>query len=157
MTVDLVIPDQAAVTRWLLALAATHLPVGQKVGDFRAPDPGSDGVQVYPYHTLYSIPGGTVDGPPMGAAQSDVGYLYQLDSVGRTRDQAEQLASRGRNTISGRGPGGAFAVVAASPAGMLIRDRISEGSVGAPIVEGVRPNEVYTISDRFMIYATVAD
>jgi hypothetical protein len=137
------------ITAWLLGLVDSRLPNGSKCGDHKSP-----AIAVHPYPVLYSIPGGTVSGPPLADAQADADLVYQLDSVGRTRDQAEELAGRMLNWVVGRARDGKFLVVTANPDGHIIHDRIAEGSIGAPLAEGTQPNEVYTVSQRFVISVT---
>lgn len=148
-------PQKAVVTAWLLDLVQSRLslatPVGQKIGDGRAE--GSP--LIYPYHVLYSITGGSISGPPLGQAQGDAVLVYQIDSVGRTRDQAERAGDRLREWVVGRTPAGVFVVQVADPDGHAIHDRIVDGTPGAPLQEGQPPNEVFTVSDSIGIHVTV--
>ena len=148
-------PHRAMITQWLLDLVnaqlATVLPAGQKMGRFRAE--GSP--LIYPYHVLYSITGGSISGPPLGQAQGDAVLVYQLDSVGRTDDQAEMAADRLREWVVGRTPAGVFVVQAADPDGHAIHDRIVDGTPGAPLQEGQPPNEVFTVSETYGIHVSV--
>lgn len=147
-------PNRSAVTNWLLALVTEGLPGAELCGDMRAQFPeGSP--PLYPYNVLYPIPGGSIDGPPQGQAQGDARFLYQLDSVGQTRDQAEKLADRARNRIVGRMSTGAFVVPAGDPDGVKIHDRIVDGTPGAPLQEGQPPNEVFTVSETYGIDVSV--
>lgn len=152
-------PNKSEVTDWLLELATDMLPGAQKCGDARAEfpeaSPGVAGPPIYPYNVLYSIPGGSIGGPPLGQAQGDARLLYQMDSVGKTRRQAEQAADRMRNWIAGRGPDGRFVVVKGDPDNVHIHDRIVDGTPGAPLQEGQPPNEVFTVSETFGIDVTV--
>lgn len=148
------VPDRSLVTKWLIDLLKAD-PVGYGVGDHGAPEDVAFPAG-YPYWTVYSIPGGGYSGPPMGAHEADASYVYQVDSVGLTRDQAESMGSRAHNRVSGRGIGGAYAAAAEHPSGMVVSDRISEGSPGAPVPEGSYPNEVWTVSERFVISVTPA-
>jgi hypothetical protein len=147
-------PARAPVTAWLLALIRGTLPAGQTCGDMRAEN-NSSGELKYPYRVLWPIPGGYVDGPALGQAQGDALFVFQLDSVGKTRDQAEQAADRSREAIAGRGPDGSFALKPADPNGLRIHDRIVDGTPGAPLLEGQSPNEVYTVSETYGIYVSV--
>jgi hypothetical protein len=149
-------PGKSAVTDWLLALITSRLPAGQKCGDARAEIATANGALVYPYWVLYSIAGGVQpSGPPLGQAQGDVGFAYQLDSVGKNRRQAEEAADRARNWVVGRGPDGLFVVPMSNPDGLVIHDRIVDGTPGAPLQEGQPPNEVFTVSDPIRIDVSV--
>lgn len=144
-------PDRGIVTEWLLGLLAAD-PNGYGVGDHKAPA----GPVTYPYLVVYSIPGGSVGGPPMGQAQGDASFVYQVDSVGLTREQSEKLASRARERVSGRTATGSWFAAATPPSGLAVNDRIAEGSPGAPLAEGSYPNEVWTTSERFVVSVTLA-
>jgi hypothetical protein len=143
-------PDRADVTQWLLDLLIADEPTFP-VGDHNAPDPLE-----YPYRVVWSVPGGSVSGPPLGESAADADLVYQVDSVGLTREQAERLAARTRRTVAGRLPDGSFHAAAEPPSGLSVSDRILDGSAGSPIVEGTRPNEVWTVSERFVISVTGA-
>lgn len=148
-------PQKAVITTWLLEMVnsrlAMELPAGQKMGDARAE--GSP--LIYPYHVLYSIAGGSIGGPPLGQSSGDAVLVYQIDSVGRTRDSAERLADRLREWLVGRTPQGAFVVQVADPDGHAIHDRIVDGTPGAPLQEGQPPNEVFTVSETYGIHVSV--
>lgn len=150
--VQLTVPDRALVTKWVLDLLAAA------DGDFLVGDHGAPKVAdvTYPYWTVYGIPGGGYSGPVLGAAQADASFVYQVDSVGLNRDQAERAASRARHLVVGRAAGGAYATAAEDPEGMVVSDRISDGAPGAPVPEGTFPNEVWTVSERFVISVTPA-
>jgi hypothetical protein len=149
-------PSRAQVTNWALALVSNQLPGPQKCGDGRAElSYEADGKAIYPYYILFSIPGGWMNGPPMGQAQGDARFSYQLDSVGRTRAQAEMAADRAREWLVGRTSAGVFVVQAADPDGVKIHDRIVDGTPGAPRQEGQSPNEVFTVSDTIAVDVSV--
>jgi len=97
------------------------------------------------------VPGGWVGGPVLGQAEGSAGYVYQVDSVGRTRAQSEAMASRARDRIAGRSKTGAYTAAANSPAGTVVNDRMTDGAPGSPIAEGSYPNEVWTTSERFVV------
>lgn len=159
MSVTVETPSTAAVTDWLLALIRSQLvgPIGDLTcGDGRA-QVNAAGALLYPYHVLYSIPGGSVGGPALGQAQGDAVFVYQLDSVGLTRQQAQAAADRARNWVVGRTAAGVFVVQAPDPEGLRISDRIVDGTPGAPLQEGQPPKEVFTVSDTIGIHVTVAD
>lgn len=148
-------PQRSAVTTWLLALLNAQMTAPEVCGDARAQVPEVLTPDDYPYWVLFSIPGGSIDGPPLGQAQGDARFLYQLDAVGLNRDQAEKAADRSREWVVGRTPAGIFVVQATDPDGHVIHDRIVDGTPGAPLQEGQPPNEVFTVSDTFGIDVSV--
>lgn len=147
-------PGRSEINNWLLALIRAQLPAGQTCGDMRAVNNAS-GELVYPYRVVYPIPGGSLSGPPMGQAQGDALYVFQVDSVGKTREQADEAADDVREWVVGRKPDGTFVVPAADPNGLRIHDRIVDGTPGAPLQEGQPPNEVITVSETYGIYCSV--
>lgn len=157
MSIEIVTPPRNLVTDFLLGLIRSQLvgPLADLTcGDARAQQ-NAAGNLLYPYHVVYSISGGLVSGPGLGAAQADAQFVYQVDSVGRTRSQAEKAADRVRNWIVGRTSAGVFVVQAPDPDGLQISDRIVDGTPGAPLQEGQPPNEVFTVSDTIGIHVTV--
>lgn len=150
-------PPSNLVTDYLIGLIRSQLigPIAdQTCGDARA-EVNAAGVLIYPYHVVYSIPGGSLSGPPLGQSSGDAVFPYQVDSVGRTRSQAQKAADRVRNWIVGRTAAGVFVVQAADPDGLQISDRIVDGTPGAPLQEGQPPKEVFTVSDTIGIHVTV--
>lgn len=144
------VPDRADITKWLIDLLKAD-PDGFEVGDHRAPAAAG-----YPYWTVWGIPGGGASGPPLGASQADAAFAFQVDAVGQTREQSERLAGRSRDRVAGRGPNGAYSAAAANPPGAVVNDRILDGGPGAPLPEGTYPNEVWTTSERFVIYVSAS-
>ena len=140
-------PDRATVTAWLIDLLKSA-PGSFRVGDGVAPEGG------YPYAVVHSIDGGGFTGPGLGAQIADATFVYQVDSVGQTRAQAEKLASRMRNAVAGRLASGQYAVAANNPTGHKVLDRVPDGVSGAAVVEGTPPHEVFTVSERFAISVT---
>ena len=147
-------PSRAEVTQWLLDLIQNQLPVGNKCGDGKPEAPAGQPLQ-YPYRVVYSIAGGSMSGPPLGQSHGDAVYPYQVDSVGRTRADAETAAAEVMEWVVGRTSAGAFVVQAADPDGVRISDRIVDGTPGAPLQEGQPPNQVFTVSHTFGLYVTV--
>lgn len=147
-------PNRDPVTSWLIQLIDSKLPAGFKCGDGRPEAPSGLPLK-YPYNVVFSVPGGSVSGPPLGQASGDALYLYQVDSVGKNRKQTEQAADRIREWVVGRTPAGVFVVQAPDPDGLRISDRIVDGTPGAPLQEGQPPNEVFTVSETYGLYVTV--
>lgn len=142
--------DHSLVTDWLIKLLETD-PGQFAVGDHRAPD-GAD-PKAKPYVVVWEVPGGSVEGPWLADPDADHSIVYQVDAVGFTRAQAQRLAARMRDLICGRADGAYLAAVDMPP-GMVVHDRISEGSFGGVTVEGTAPDEVYTVPNRYVLTAT---
>lgn len=137
--------------QWLLELLRDE-PGDFDVGDHGTPD--FDGLPAYPFWICWSIPGGDVTGPPLGASTADAVFVFQLDSIGQTREQAGRLATRGRERICGRTVAGRYTADKAAPSGIVIVDRSLDGAVGAPAPQGDRPNVVWTSSERYAVVVT---
>lgn len=140
--------DHSKVTDWLIALLGG---AGFGVGDHKAPAGANP--RDAPYLVVWEIPGGSTEGPALWDPEADHAIPYQVDAVGFTRAQAQALAARARDRVCGRA-GGAYLVAVDSPPGMLVHDRISEGSSGGVIVQGTAPDEVYTVPQRYVLTVT---
>lgn len=123
---------------------------GKQVGDHAAP--GSP--LAYPYCIVYTIDGGELWGS-LRFPESDALVIYQVTSVGERRDQAEWMADRVRRTILNRISSG-FQVPMGNPEGWVINDRRSHGGVGQVNSEGLPPNQVFSIPERFALSVTPA-
>lgn len=145
--------DTGLVTAWLIDLLQTD-PGDFAVGDHMAPL-GAD-PRVAPYFVVWEIIGGSFEGPPLTDPEADQSIVYQVDAVGFLRPQANTLAAHARHMITGRSTNGGYAVAMTSPPGLLIYDRISEGSSGGVIVEGTAPDEIYSVPNRYILTVTPA-
>lgn len=147
-------PNRPACTDWLIALIQSQLPADSKCGDAKPEAPTGLPLK-YPYRVVHSIAGGSASGPPLGQAYGDATYSYQVDSVGRTRAEAEAAAADVMEWVVGRAADGQFVVQATDPVGVRISDRIVDGTPGAPLQEGQPPNQVFTVSHTFGLSVTV--
>lgn len=146
-------PSRAACTQWLIDLIQSKLPTDSKCGDAKPEAPVGLPLK-YPYRVVHSIPGGGMSGPPLGQAYGDAIYSYQVDSVGRSRAEAEDAAADVMEWVVGRAADGSFVVQASDPDGVRISDRIVDGTPGAPLQEGQPPNQVFTVSHTFGLCVT---
>jgi len=153
----LTVPDKELVLLWLIDMLSSKLPTGQKCGNHRA-EPVYDTNQkvIFPFLVAHMVPGGSQSGPPLGAAQADATYVFQVDSVAMDPGTALAMSSRVNHWVAGRTAAGVYAVVTDDPDGIRISDRIGSGSPGAPLLEGSPPTEVYTVSDLFEISVSVS-
>lgn len=90
------------------ALLTTLGAAAFDVGDGVAPRNADKSEIDPPYAVLHSIPGGRFDGP-LSDSQADVTLLYQITSVGETRQQAQviidvcrALMKKDNVTVTGR-------------------------------------------------------
>lgn len=141
--------SEEPVTTALITLLAT---LGFPVGDHRAP---ADATADKPYLVVHFIgPGGPRTGS-LADPEADTTLVYQVDAVGRRRDQAQKLGDKVRNLALVRGASGSFTAAFPAMTGLVCHDRITEGSAGV-IVEGEAPNEVYTFPERYRLAITPA-
>lgn len=144
-------PDREDLTAWLIELLRED-SLGLSVGDHGPP--AFDGAAVYPFFVVWGIPGGYISGPAFGASTADAGFVFQVDSVGMTREQAGRAATRMRERVIGRTRTGSLSVPKDSPSGIVILDRYLDGAAGTPAAAGDRPNEVWTSSERYVLAVT---
>lgn len=141
------------VTNGLITMLTAGISVPgttRKVGDNEAPPDASldDG-----YAIVYTIDGGSFEGAPLWAPEADAWLVYQVTSVGRKRDQAEWIADRVRLTLLSRVADGGFQVAFPALAGMQVTGREPDGTSPGVIPEGVTPNRVYNVPERFRLHA----
>lgn len=145
------------VSAWLAELLAdaTGRPVGESEPP-RSATPPYD-VAADPYLIITTIPGGYYTSPGLAPPGSCGWQVWQVDSVGRTRLQAQMLADRARAAILARVPGGDY-VNDPTASGFAVSGRIqsSEGG-GSPIAEGDWPNQVWSSAERFELYIETGD
>jgi len=140
-----IVANAVVTTAVVATLEAASEAGAWLVGDGQKPHgagwQGERGASVFrPYAIVWPIPGGTLDGS-LGAPDTDAETLYQVTSVGATRQQAEVVGDRVREAlvaaeldIDGRG---------------LIRVRCEELG-GATVDRSVEP-PVFMVPDRFAV------
>lgn len=127
--------------------------LGMPVGDGEIPA-GAHPKMDRPYLIVWALPGGGFSGPPLHAPHDDVVWVYQVDAVGRRRDQVEFAADAVRDLFVGR-VDGALSVFPDRP-GWAVADREPDGSPGGITSVGEPPNRVLTASQRFRLHTTPA-
>lgn len=140
--------DTAPIVDWLLRLLESG--TGRPVGDSEAPTK-QDG---FPYVVVREIDGSSMSGPFLVAPDADLALVFQVDSVGRTIDQARWMADTVRRTILARTATGSFQVQLVNPTGYSVVDRQPSGGPPTPVSEGPAPNRVYSFPERFTIHVT---
>jgi hypothetical protein len=144
------VPDRQLVTTALVSMVASS--TGKAAGDHKAPAARTVG---QPYVVVYSIAGGGFWGPGLTAPDASADLVYQLDAVGATRAQAEWMGDAVRRTLLAR-TNGAFQVAFPAVSGWVMADREPSGGPGGIGVEGVPPNEVFTVAERYTLRLTPA-
>lgn len=127
-----------------LIVSSTNRPCG----DHRSPP---DGVLEDGYTFLYSIEGGSFDGAPLGPPEPDATLVYQVNSIGASREQVEQLAERVRATLIGRDNSGGYRSPFPILSGLKVINRASQGFLPGVISDGPTGREVYSIPERYRI------
>lgn len=142
------VPDRQLITTALVAMLGTG--TGKAIGDHKAPTltPGQ------PYAIVYALTSAEFWGPGLVAPESSGDFVYQVDSIGATRAQAEWMGDRVRRTILARA-NGAFQVAFPVVAGWTMADREHAGGGGVDVA-GVPPNEVFTVPERYTLRVTPA-
>lgn len=142
--------DRRPLTHGFLELlrTGTAMPVGR--GQAPAIIAGK------PWMVVHVIEGGGYDGAPLTDPTSDAAFVYQVDAVGRSEDQAEWMADVVRRTVLARTTSGAFQVPFPAVEAVKVIDRRPDTNPGGLTSEGTAPNEVFTVSDRFSIHVTPA-
>lgn len=124
----------------------------KRCGDSTSPQNEDGSFVEPPYTILYTIAGGSFSGPMYFQPEADVTLMYQVTSVGVTRKQAQWLATKVREAITGRDQFGRFVHVMFPPDGVIVMDRRSEGALGG--VE--RESSVYVAHDTYTVETTPA-
>ena len=142
--------DTSPICRWLLELLESG--TDKQIGDHQSPTS-----PVFPYGVLTILDGSTFGGPPLVAPEADMDIPFQVDSVGRTPEQARWLADRVRRTIVARHSDGSFQVTADDPEGYHVADRQTAGGPTVPIPEGNTADRVWSLPERYTIRITAGD
>jgi hypothetical protein len=106
-----------------------------------------------PWAVVHPIEGGGFSGSPFYEPDSDAAFVYQVDSVGRSAEQAQWMDDLVRSTVLARSSG-AFQVSFPAIDAATVIDRRPDTSAGGVIPEGEKPNRLFTISSRYSIYVT---
>ncbi len=137
------------VTSAVIATLATG--TGHPVGDHAPPRPSvanSDPTRGR-YSIVWSIPGGSVDGT-WANPHEEATLVYQVDSVGRSRQQCQWLADRNRQVMLDRTASGWLHPITGSSFTVIYRNH---QVVGAPENEGrdETGQETFTCRDRYEV------
>jgi hypothetical protein len=142
--------EEDQVTSAVIALLKAALPSTVKVYDHRAP-----AARTFPYVVVMRIPGGGSSGPPLHDPDVDLILAYQVDAVGNRRDSAEWVAGRAGRALVGR-VDGAYERELPLPAEVRECGRMRLDTLGGVELEGLPPNEVFTVPNRYEIAVTPA-
>lgn len=128
-----------------LLVTGTGMPVGLTEAPTLVPKK--------PWGVVHPIDGGGFSGSPLYDPDSDAAFVYQVDSVGRSVDQAQWMDDLVRSTVLARSLG-AFQVVFPAIDAAKVIDRRPDTSAGGIIPEGEKPNRIFTIPGRYSIHVT---
>jgi hypothetical protein len=146
MAVRSAVVHRKLVTDALIVMVASG--TARPCGDSESPP---EGKLVEGYTYVHSIDGGDFDGPPLWSPESDATLVYQVTSVGVTREHAEWIADRVRLTMLARVADGGFQVAFPVLAGMKVIHRAPDGISPGVIPEGPPENRVYSVPERYRI------
>ncbi len=135
-------------TSSVLTALRDGITFGPPVYDYEVPTtpPGA-------YAVLYQIPGGSLTGPGLGA-QNDAAVAYQVDAVGRRRDQAQYLADRIREIIFGQDTNGRYSHGLTTPAGWVSAARLATDGLPGVYRDPSAPTPLYQAVQRFTVVFT---
>lgn len=121
----------------------------KEIGDHQAPGDSTTELPNVPYAVVYAIPGGDVDGPPLGDMFEDASMVYQVTSVGERRNQCEWMAEKVREVLVGRDSGGYSTEIAVDGAVVVGRE---VSFVGGVTLEGDR----FNATEQYVLHLTSA-
>lgn len=142
-------PDKGEVTSELISVLATD--TGFLIGDGEAPGP-QDTEPAYPYAIVYWL----THGPTIESFEQVTFpdrhqlMVYQVTSIGETREQADWMAHKVRRAITDRtvGPNGFRLEIGTT--NTLVIDRRENSSSGTG-----KEGELWRCSDRYQLMVTV--
>lgn len=126
---------------------------GQMIGDGRLlkqPDKGK------PWAIVYSLPGTRLSGPEYADPEADATFVYQVTSVGASREQCEGMQDLVRRTVVLRNGVGGWMV--AWPKDVTdpwdVIGRVMDEPGGGIDPAGQAPNLIFSAADRFTVTVT---
>lgn len=144
------IPDQKELTvalREFLEIYSEH-----PVGDHQAPFDRVDALKQTsaPYSIMHALPGGMSSGPPLGYADSDFNFEYQITVVGLRPDQTLMLLQKIREVMIGRDLNYALKYPLIVP-GLVVMDRTLASPPG-----GVLPiGKIFNAIESYFVKVSV--
>jgi len=143
-----VLPTELATTA-LVAMLRAAVPAGIGLYDHRVPPTGVG----TPYGLLLAVDSPAPEGPAWSDDEADVTLTFQLDSVGKRRDQAQWLRDRLRAAVIARtGPAWTNTLTVA---GWVSADRRTM-SLGPVDRQGSPRFELFVAQDRYDLLFTPA-
>lgn len=139
------------VTNGLLAMLRDV--VARPVGDAVVPGPLTGTDDLVPYTIVYGMPGGRYTGPPLLGSETSAQLVYQVTSVGETREQAEALADRNRDAILAMhtDAAGWLNPISAGP-GRHVMSRDTVAGPGEAVAGDGPPDSVWHVDERFVLH-----
>lgn len=145
--------DRRPITKALVSWLASS--TGKPCGDHRLPPNlpphPAPPAKPDPYMIAYALDGGGFWGPGLVAPEQNADYLYQVTSVGWSPEQVQWMADRVFATMLARSASGAFQVAFPAVTGIVVADRLPDGGRGGIDVAGKRPDEVFSLPERYVL------
>lgn len=124
---------------------------GRPIGDADIPRDADGNMADAPWAIVYPLEGGRRWGP-MSDWEADIRVPYQVTSSGEDRRQAQAMADRVRDVITGKS-GGTYVTPIVDPSGMRIIQR--EAQETAPGLD--REGTIFTVPETFYLTVTPND
>jgi hypothetical protein len=138
-------PDPIRRERFTTALiGALDTAVNHPVGDHRPPEMSDEQVEDGRYVIVWAIPGGAAAVSALAGSHDDFTLVYQVDSSGRSRQQADWMADQVRRHLLGTSADGAYVVPLAITGWKAIARELD--TPGAPEREA---DDLYTVRERY--------
>lgn len=107
------------------------------------------GTVAYPFSVVHNLGGPEPTGPPMLGDGADVAISYQVDAVGRTSGEAEELDDRCRTRIVQSNGAGGFLYPITVEGWRCVERRTREFLGVSP--EGKAPQQVFVARTQYVI------
>lgn len=146
--IQLVTNAVLALARLGLNGAADNTGSGARVYDTDVPASA-----VFPYHVLFQIPGGSWSGPPLWDPTADAALVFQIDSIGNRRDQAQWAGDRAARVFLER-TGGVLTHTLTPPAGWSECARLPADTPPGVQRDTSVTTPLYFVQQRFMVVLT---